>query len=174
MASRFQRSRPPGRRSQRSPGTWARFHFVNTTLSAGSKILLGSFVPSNPGIDETVRRVIVTTRIQSDQAAANEPQEAAIGLWVANDVGVALGVTALPGPLTDLSDDGWFLWQGLLSANTLTGDTGTDTMFHVQQFESRAMRKIEEGQRVAILVEVGASFSIQLAVFMSMFATRTR
>ena len=58
---------------------------------------------------------IVRTRLAilygTDQNSANESPRGAFGMIVVNDKAAALGVTAIPGPISRLDDD-WYVWQG--------------------------------------------------------------
>jgi len=102
---------------------------------------------------------IVRTRgyfhIISDQLSANERYEAAYGLIVVSDQAVAIGVTAVPTPSTD-SQSGWFVYERGVDAHQFI--TGAGFQSHTglfQTFDSKAMRKVEEGQDVISVAETG-------------------
>ena len=103
----------------------------------------------------TVIRTVGMLFIQSDQIAAIETMISAFGLAVVSDQASAIGVTAIPTPITDESSDLWFMYQFVLhnwQFNT-SGAMGPG----VFQFDSRAMRKVEDGQDVVSVFENGAS-----------------
>ena len=111
MAARRSHPVVRGARSARQGTDWARAtQLTPASLGIGVKIILASVTLSNPGIAETVRRTILDYTILSDQVAVTEVQSGALGMIVVNDVVAALGITAVPGPVTDRNDDGWLLW----------------------------------------------------------------
>ena len=137
-----------GRR--RAPSNWARS--VSTallTIPAASKVLVATVALSNPGIGETVRRTRGVISLASDQNIASEVQFGAFGFIVVNDLAIAAGVASIPGPVTDASDDGWFVWQPYVFRQSGAGDT----RLRMIEFDSKAMRRIEEGFTVAIVAE---------------------
>jgi len=119
------------------------------TIPAATKVLLTTVVLSNPGIGETVRRTRGRALVQSDQGAAQEGQLLALGLIVVSDLALAAGAASIPGPAIDASDDGWFLWEPLL--NRMSISTVSEPR-HVE-FDSKGMRKIQEGFGIAVMVE---------------------
>ena len=63
----------------------------------------------------------------------------------------AIGVTALPGPLSDVEND-WLLWQPLINAHiSVTGDQFNGD---IESFDSRGMRKLKEGDVLAVMFEM--------------------
>ncbi len=101
---------------------------------------------------------VVRTRgfmyLMSDQAAAAEFQTVAVGMAVVSDQAVAIGVTALPTPVTDSASDLWYLYEWLAGNATDLTDLAIGGQF--KEIDSRAMRKVEDGQDVVMLVESGA------------------
>ncbi len=163
------RSRGPSRTS------WARLSPATlTTVAAASKSLVSSFVLSNPGIGETVRRTIGQVLIVSDQAAATEAQLGALGMVVVSDIALAAGAASIPGPVTEKDDDGWFLWVPLTNRFRFLTAAGFDSVDgRVFHFDSRGMRKIEEGFSVAVMVEnASASTGFSVHVQMSVLSSR--
>ena len=86
----------------------------------------------------------------SDQSGAQEVQIGAVGVCVVNGVAAALGVTGIPGPVTDLGDEIWLAWAPIMGQ----GDRATlgSQVFHVP-LNSRAQRKLPGGSEVAVVVE---------------------
>ena len=158
------RSRAPGRTD------WTRTVSVGqVTVAASTTVLLTTFGLANAGIAETVRRTRGVIWIQSDQSAAIENQFGAFGMVVVSDPALAAGVTSMPGPVTERSDDGWFVWQPFVQSGDLSaGRTG----YHYE-FDSKAMRRIEQGFVIAVLAEnSSASNGLQIAVGISILASR--
>ena len=131
--------------------------FVNTSASAvaaSTKLLLGTFTQSNPGIDETVLRTVGSIAVYSDQTAAGESQIGAFGMIVVSDAAAAIGITAIPGPATDADDDGWFLYQPINQRMVVATAVGIDAQGAVNYgFDSKAKRRTESGETIAIVVE---------------------
>ncbi len=153
MATRRTPRRMTGGR--RAPTNWARSDFPTTgtflSIAQGTKVLLGTVVLSNPGINETIRRTRGIISWASDQGAAIEDQIGAFGMIVVNDLALAAGAASIPGPITDGSDDGWFVWVPLSSRGSAAA-SGLIVSVE-EQFDSKAMRKVEEGFGVAVMVE---------------------
>ena len=61
------------RQRKRHNNSWAAVIFsAFVTVPAASKVLLGTLVLSNPGIDETILRVVGNVVVESDQVGAAE------------------------------------------------------------------------------------------------------
>jgi len=154
------RGRAPGRTS------WSRTVTTGAvTVPAGTKAVLFTLALANPGISETIMRTRVFLDIASDQSGV-EPMSGALGFIVVNDLAIAVGATAIPGPATDASDDGWFLWKpfGLRG-----GNSGGGIISLPLDIDSKAMRRVDEGFGIAVMIEnanastgfiAGVSFSI--------------
>ncbi len=119
-------------------------------MPAASKVLAATLTLDNPGITETVIRTLGRYLVQSDQAAGVEFQLGAWGMIVINDLAVAAGAASIPGPVTDASDDGWFVWEPFSTFGTRASAVGQWQDVH---FESKAARRVEEGFTIAIMVE---------------------
>ena len=108
--ARFQR--PPRQSSRRPNRGWAGLvSSVYTNIPAASRVLLGSFVPTNAGIDLTVLRTVGGISVVSDNASAGESQIGAFGMIMVTDWALAAGVASVPDPVSDVADD-WFIYQG--------------------------------------------------------------
>jgi len=158
--------RAPVRRTFRAPQQraatdWTRFvPALSIVVPAASKVLSVSLVLSNPGIGETIRRTRGIMSVASDQEALYEEPYGAFGAIVVNDVAAGVGVASLPDPVTESSDDGWFLWQPFLSTTiglrggSVAGSSQADRLF---EFDSKAMRRVEEGFQIAFVVANGSA-----------------
>ena len=152
---------------------WARATVATmTTVPASSTIIAAAVVLSNPGISETVRRTRGRIWVQSDQSAAVENQIAALGFMVVTDTAFALGITAVPNPVDEASDDGWFVWLPLCQTSSLAADGGPTGYGY--DFDSKAMRKVEEGFTVvAVIANKSASNGLQFNLMFSLLSSRT-
>ncbi len=137
---------------QRQPTSWARFVSASkVTVPAASKLILTTTVLSNPGIGETVRRTRGRLWVESDQSAVRENQLGALGVMVVSDLAVAAGAASIPGPVTDGSDDGWFLWVPIVMGGANSDqDSAAGLGF---DFDSKAMRRVEEGFTIVWMLE---------------------
>ena len=126
---------------------------VYTTVPAASKVLLASFTISNDGIDETILRSVGVLSVGSDQSGTQEDQIGAFGMIMVTDLAVAAGIASIPGPITDGSDDGWFVHQSFVQKTQLVA-TMSPTVQYV--IDSKAKR-ILEGTGMAIAL-VGENF----------------
>ena len=153
-------NRRPGRRvqavgaRQRQPTNWARSTSATyVAVPAATKVLLAVITLSNPGIGETIRRTRGLISVGSDQNVAVEAQVGAYGMVVVSDLAIAAGAASIPGPITEATDDGWFVWVPFLKR----GPSSTALEVINNEFDSKAMRRIEEGFCVAVLVENGSA-----------------
>jgi len=147
-------------RRRSSNKAWTGVGVGQTTIAVSSKVLLGTVVLSNPNIDETILRTVGVLGVESDQIAASETQLGAFGMIVVSDQAVSVGASAIPGPVSDIGDDGWFVYVPILQSLVFGSAIGFDPSGIVQyNFDSKAKRKIQEGETVALIIEnAGASF----------------
>ncbi len=132
-----------------------------------TKVLLATF--ADTGNDVTVRRIVGRLWVQSDQAGVAELQVGAFGVQIVNATAAALGVTAIQGPFTDEDSDLWMA-HGYIQQSSSIDLAGP--MGYAYAFESRAMRKLELGATIAIMVEnanasTDFTVSIGLAILVS-------
>ena len=157
--TRVQRQFPRGRRSPANRTWTGTVSTSAVSVPVSTKVLMGTFSLSNPGIDETILRTVGSIAVVSDQTAATENQVGAFGLIVVNDIAAALGVTAIPGPVTDNDDDGWFVYVPIVQKLVVATAVGlTESVRYL--FDSRAKRIIHDGTKVALMVENASSASV--------------
>ncbi len=102
----------------------------------------------------TVVRTRLHWYMKSDQTAALEVQQVALGCAVVSEQAVAIGVTAVPTPFADLGSDLWFVHQILASSFTFVTGIGFQSPGGVNvDIDSRAMRKVEDGQDLVTVME---------------------
>ena len=113
------------------------------SVPANSRVLLGSFVVPGDGAGLTVIRTVGQFSISSDQQATTEQQIGAFGLIVATDAALAVGITALPDPVTEIADDGWFVYRSFSQDFRFITAAGVMPDFAMPyEFDSKAKRKI--------------------------------
>ena len=121
-------------------------------------ILFGGFSATLLGLRPfTIVRVRGEMHVGSDQEVADENQMIGLGFAVVSDQALAIGITAVPTPMTDLSSDLWFLHDTLTSEFLLGTAVGFSGDFgRGKVFDSKAMRKVEDGQDLAIVAETSS------------------
>ena len=125
------------------------------TLNAASLRLDQSFTAT---ADETIVRTRGTLWVGSDQQVATETPFGAMGMCVVSDPAIAIGVTAMPAPYTDLETELWYLWFPWLCDFRLTSTFVAEfNTLKRYDFDSKAMRKISEGESIAVLIENGSA-----------------
>ena len=160
MANNFQRSgfrrNFSGPRGARRATSWAGTVDASvgfTGAAASAKVLLLV-------ADHTEPVTIVRTRglvtVKTDQFAASEDQVGALGMAVVNTTASTLGATGVPGPMTDPSSELWYVYE--MFGNTF--QLGSAVGFRPDQgisrdIDSKAMRKVDEGQSQVIVWENG-------------------
>ena len=171
---------PARRRMQssgRQPGrtNWGRLASPAwVTVAAATKVLFVPFLLDNPGISETIRRTRGRFGFHSDQGAGLEELSGAFGAVIVTDAAAAIGITAIPGPVTDASDDNWFLWESFMGnlSNNVGGNIAS-TNVPMVAFDSKAMRKVETGFQVAFVVEnASATTGLNFIMSISLLSSR--
>ncbi len=163
-------------RSRKAPGSWARTISLGTqTVAAATKVQISNFVLSNQSINETIRRTRGRLWIGSDQNVASEEFVGAFGMIKASDISRAAGAASLPGPVTEKDDDGWFVWEPLAGKVVFSTAIGfAPRAFYAYDFDSKAMRRIEEGFGVAVMFEnASATLGLQIMCAISVYSTRS-
>ncbi len=139
-------------------------------VPAASKFLISVFVPSNPGIDETLLRTVGILSIASDQASGLETQVGALGMIGVSDAAVTIGITAIPDPISDIDNDGWMLIVPFSQQTTLGVDHGADTKEY--HFDSKAKRVLP-GQGVGFAVVIAnahATHALEFTLYQRVLA----
>jgi len=94
-------------------------------------------------------------------------------MMVVSDLAIAAGAASIPGPVTDSDDDGWFVWVPCMSQFQFVSGVGIDPdAGRYFPFDSRAMRRTEEGFGIAVMWETGSADGVQVEFAASLYATR--
>ena len=160
MARRFRNFRSNMVKSGRTT-FWFQATAVQATITAASTAtLITSLNAAALALRPfTVIRSRGYMQMTSDQSAASEVQEAAFGKIIVSDQAVAIGVTAVPTPSTD-SQSSWLLYERMADQLTLLSAVGfTHPTGRFMQIDSKAMRKVEEGQDLIGVLETGPNSS---------------
>jgi len=140
---------------QRRLTQWLDVMPTRTSVSAAGSIILNSLTVAEKALRPfTVVRTRLLMSIVSDQTGLTETQYAAVGLAVVSDQAEAIGITAVPTPVTDLASDLWFLHQFLTNETVFSSAVGfSDDGAHQYQVDSKAMRKVQDGEDLVVVAE---------------------
>jgi len=136
----------------RRESLWVAIAATQTTVAtASTAVLFTGLTATLLGMRPfTIVRNRGLFHIRSDQIAATEDGSASYGLAVVSDQALAIGVTAVPTPETDKDSDLWLLFVTL--ATSVAANVVSE-MGKFVEFDSKAMRKVEEGQDIAGSIE---------------------
>ncbi len=143
--------------SQRAPTSWAGACFEHIDLPADSKVILGSFVPLAGFAHETVVRVVGTWATNPTAIGC-----VAIGACVVTDRAFTAGIASMPDPITDIADDIWMFIDAVSAPAALATEQ--------RRYDSRAMRRVEEGTRLVIIAAQTTAATVDFAVYMRVLA----
>ncbi len=123
-------------------------------LAAGAAILDQSLTWTDELGPSTIVRTRGSLWVGSDQAAASERPFGAMGFALVSEQARGIGITAVPQPISDESSDLFFVWQPFLAATLIATAVGfAGVAMERYDFDSKAMRKINEGDAVAVTLE---------------------
>ncbi len=149
MADRVRFTRGRGRLGSKRLTSWFPIDVTTTLISASGSLLNSLTVAEKAKRPFTIVRTYLEIQQQSDQSIASETQIGAIGLAVVSDQAVAIGVTAVPTPLTDLDSDLWFLHQLIFGQFLFADATGfQESAAPTMSLDSKAMRKVNDAEDV--------------------------
>ena len=138
---------------------WAFDQPTDTALGAASTAVL--LTAAGAGLLALRPFTIIRSRgffhVISDQVAAAETYGASLGHCIVSDQAAAIGVTAVSTPDTDRGSDLWYVFEdyvGRLILNTAVGaDYAAGGPRSTVYYDSKAMRKVEEGQTTITVIE---------------------
>ena len=140
---------------------WLELQPIRATLVAGGGTILFSLTTEEKALRPfTVVRTRIQCEIISDQVAASESQVGALGVAVVSDQAEAIGVTAVPTPITDMASDLWMVHQILYNDFVLADGTGfQDDGGYQYEIDSKAMRKVQDGEDLVVVGELSSASS---------------
>ncbi len=158
MAGRIHRGRTV---SKKRHGDWVGSAAVDgsTALAASTVLLDQVFIPDAPG--ETVIRTRGLFGVESDQSAASESANGAVGIGVVSAQAVSVGITAVPHPVTDAGWNGWFWHSYWNSTVRVSSAVGFQNLLRNITIDSKAMRKVGDEERVVIVLENSATVGVR-------------
>jgi len=133
------------------------------SLAAGTFVFLQSLTAAELAKRPfTVTRTVGNIWVRSDQVAAQELVFGAIGFIVVSDKAIALGATAIPDPITQEGSDEWFAYRSF-GIGADAGGLGSPVGEFA--FDSRAQRKVADGEDIAVVVtNADATHGMQFVV----------
>ncbi len=110
----------------------------------------------------TIVRTYSELNIRTDNPAGSENYAGAYGSCIVSDQASAIGVTAIPTPVSDSGSDLWYVHQFMMGANifTTSGATMNGVGYHI---DSKAMRKVDDDEDVLHVIEfsgIGSGMNI--------------
>ncbi len=139
---------------------WFGITATNTVLAAASTAVLFSGLTAELLALRpfTIIRSRGVLAADSDQAAATEFYHVSMGVAVVSDQALAIGVTAVPTPATDRASDLFFVYEEVLGKLSIASVASiVEPTFQTHYWDSKAMRKVEEGQDIAFTIETEAT-----------------
>ncbi len=143
-------------RGQKRQSVWGFLTPGNNTLTAtGGTIVASLNAAALARRPFTIVRTHLEFMLRSDQSAAIEQQTCAFGMAVVSDEAVAAGVASVPTPITELGSDLWFLHVIMFGDESKLTDRSSPAT--LRSVDSKAMRKVEEGQDIVFVAELGGT-----------------
>ncbi len=94
---------------------------------------------------------------RSDQIAADENYGGAYGHCVVSDQASSVGITAVPAPIPNQDSDLWFVYQSMFGRIVSPTAVGVLEIGRQIEYDSKAMRKVEDGQDMVIVLSTDAT-----------------
>ncbi len=134
---------------------WLDLVGTRSVLASGTPVLFTGYSANTLALRPfTIVRTRGILQLASDQEAADETYMAHLGMAIVSDQALAVGVTAVPNPIADADSDMWFLYESMASSMRFGDATGfVDGAGVFRIFDNKAMRKVEDGQDIAVVVE---------------------
>ena len=144
--------------------SWFTINFEQIVIGASTNVFIGSL---NAAALALRPFTIVRTRLQcmygTDQLGAPETPIGVMGLIVVQEKAASLGITALPTPVTEADSD-WFVHQGMMSTFDFISGTGVSNTFVQYTIDSKAMRKVDNGDDMVTMFEQQSAFGAELTI----------
>jgi len=101
---------------------------------------------------------------RTDQISAAETQILSYGIAVIEEPAATVGITAVPLPGADAASEAWFYHRFLASDWDFITGVGFDSVgrTHMIEVDSKAMRKLQDNQRIVVVVQNQGPFGIDV------------
>ena len=146
---------------------WFDWVFTSTALGAGSTAALTHSLSAGALALRpfTILRTRGYWHVRSDQISAAETWGATLGMAVVTEQAVAVGVTAVPTPATDMGSDSFFLHQMVLGFFAFTTGAAYIESGKGMEFDSKAMRRVEDGSDIITVIETPSTVGSGIVQF---------
>ncbi len=149
-------------RSQRK-SLWLQFNNTSVTNAGSSASLVFTLNAAALALRPfTIVRTHFSFYLKSDQAAAAETQRAYWGAAIVSDQASAVGISAIPTPELEMGSSLWFALKFMYANATDLTDVTTGGQYF--ELDSKAMRKVDAGQDLAVVVENPAAQGFELVM----------
>ncbi len=148
---------------------WLGGTFQSTTITAVSNpVLLSSLNAAALALTPfTVVRSRGMLSVRSDQIAATEDVIGAYGMAVVSTQASGIGVSAIPTPVTDDNSDLFLVFQAFMhSFHTDNAGANHEPAGDIVMLESKAMRKVEEGNDLVTVVETATAAGATILTYL--------
>ncbi len=154
----FRSNSPPSRRAQKRDSLWLFLTPEENTIVTTGATQIGTLNSAALALRPfTIVRTRISAYIRSDQTASAEEQQIGFGVCVVSDQATAIGITAIPTPVTDLGSDEWLMIQLMFSAvNAASGAGSIVPNGRGFEIDSKAMRKVDNSSDMNLVLEGGA------------------
>jgi len=156
MPHRVIRSRSLSRGPRRGTSWVSSADSTGTTALAAGAVILDSTFAVGAGLFDapfTIVRTRGLVMIKSDSEAATETPFGALGMAVVSAPAAAGGVGSIPTPISEESSELWFLWEPFIAPVVFGSAVGINKIDQTHYFDSKAMRKVEDGNTVVFVLE---------------------
>ena len=165
MPNLYRRSRsfPSGSRNKRKTFWFASADVAGLTNLAAATIVVDQAVSkvaidAGPGYPMTIVRTRGSVWIKTDQVANSEQPFGGFGFAVVGEEARAAGAGSLPGPILDEDSGQWFVHGFFAQALVVVSQTSIHHDGFVRtDFDSKAMRKVEENEAIVVMLENASS-----------------
>ena len=167
MARRRDFVRGAGAIRQKRLSLWFDFQPVSATFTGAGGTIIASLNAAALALRPfTIVRTRFLVSVISDQITASENYAGAVGVAVVSDQAVAVGVTAVPIPITDMSSDLWLMHQLFMASVQIEEASGNGAFLRSTNFEidSKAMRKVEDGQDLVVVGELALTSGFNITI----------
>ncbi len=124
------------------------------SVASGASVIIASFDPAaNFLLKPTIVRSRGEVTIRPQTFGADLSIGGALGICVVSDEALAAGTAAIPRPFDDADWGGWMVWQSFFYNLEFSDTTGLRQVDKSWQVDSKAMRKVSDGESVVLMCE---------------------
>ncbi len=158
MARRSPTGRFPAlRQGRRRETVWIGLSPAITSLNSSGVVLIGSLNAAALAIRPfTIVRSRGWLKLISDQTANTENSWCSYGHIVVKETATAVGITAIPTPITEITAE-FHVYEQISAGLKVVSAASTFEAGFQKEFDSKAMRKVDLNDDIAVVIEAPAS-----------------